>query len=1069
MSDMDDILQAFIEEGREFLQGIGQALMALEDHPGDAAQMNDLFRLVHTLKGNSGLFDLPEMTRVLHAGEDLMDAVRDARVPFTRELADHLLDAMDFVSNLFDEIDSQGQLSSRHTERSAHLSAALRALLQASTAQQPQPSANAPAAQPAPPPPAVHAAPQADASAQSSPSAAGESGPAAQADAPGAHARDAAPSAATAAPAAWPSGGALAQPAWPALPDLPLDEAARLSAWRTAQTTGVLWQVVYAPDAECFFAGEDPLHQVLTTPALVWARARPTNVWPALASLDAFRCQVQFDALVCAPATALDEHFRYTPEQVAWRSVPLHHLICPIGHPNGGPVYGDFVAEALGHLDAGDWQGLRQAIDVMAELSAPTLWLSSALRWMRALLDAPAPDAAVLRTLIGALHTLTPPDWAAFDAARQPSTGAAQGLQIAAPFVPVTPVQLAQDAPETVASQTPESRPAARPEQVVAPSAAPPAPEQPPIQPSTLPPAPAQVSAQPRSTPPALSQTQRVWLERVLAVQREVLQHPASDAWHAGRVQAVRATLQALLATQGRDPQLVAPQSSPEALIAWLQDHLPAAQGDAAAAPASPPQESAPAAQAVAAAASSSPAAALAAGVRPESLAQNQAVSHVPLAQAATNSVAILAPAAAGSGAAALPALGANAAPEADEPRSGRRADDHAATKVLKVEQGKVDRLMNLIGEMVVAKNGLPYLAQRAEAQYGVRELSREIKSQYGVINRIAEEMQDAIMAVRMMPVSGVLQRFPRLVRDLSRKLGKEVALVLEGEDTEADKNIIEALADPLIHIVRNSLDHGLEIPAERSAAGKSAQGRLHIRAAQEGDHVVIEINDDGRGIDPARIKRKAYEKGLIDEAQLDRLSDTEAIQLVFAPGFSTAETVSDLSGRGVGMDVVRSALNRVGGQVQLASTLGRGTRLRLTLPLSMAVTNVMIIETDQQIFGIPMEGVVETVRLHQGAMRQIKNQRAAVLRGRIVPLVALNELLAIAAPPKPNAEGELAVLIVRVGADAVGLLVDAFREVVDVILKPLPGELGKLGCYAGSALLGDGSVLMVLNPKELF
>jgi len=322
---------------------------------------------------------------------------------------------------------------------------------------------------------------------------------------------------------------------------------------------------------------------------------------------------------------------------------------------------------------------------------------------------------------------------------------------------------------------------------------------------------------------------------------------------------------------------------------------------------------------------------------------------------------------------------------------------------------------------------------------------------------------------VRMTPVSFVFQRFPRLVRDISRKLGKEVELVLEGEETEADKNIIEALADPLVHIVRNSLDHGLELPEQRLAAGKARLGRLVIRAAQESDRVLIEIVDDGRGIDPAVIKRKAYEKGVIDEATLERIGDQEAINLVFGAGFSTVEAVSDLSGRGVGMDVVRSAIDKVGGTVTLTSTTGKGTTLRLSLPLSMAVSNVMIIESDRQIFGVPMDMVVETVRLPRADIHTIKRQKTIVLRGRIVPLVALNDLLGVAAAPGANADDELAALVVRVGGEQVGLLVDDFREVVDVILKPLPGELARLTRYAGTALLGDGSVLMVLNPKELF
>jgi two-component system chemotaxis sensor kinase CheA len=404
-----------------------------------------------------------------------------------------------------------------------------------------------------------------------------------------------------------------------------------------------------------------------------------------------------------------------------------------------------------------------------------------------------------------------------------------------------------------------------------------------------------------------------------------------------------------------------------------------------------------------------------------------------------------------------------------DHPPPARGAEDAPpAGAVLKVDQEKVDRLMSLIGEMVVAKNGLPFLAARAETVYGVRELSREIKAQYAVINRIAEEMQDAIMQVRMMPVSGVFQRFPRLVRDISRKLGKEVLLTLEGEETEADKNIIEALAEPLIHIVRNSLDHGIETPDVRRAAGKAVEGRLVIRASQDSGRVLIDISDDGKGIDPAVIKRKAYEKGIIDETLLERISDQDAVNLVFAAGFSTAETVSDLSGRGVGMDVVRNAVERVSGSVTLTSEVGQGTRLRLSLPLSMAVTNVMVIESNKQIFGVPMDMVLETVRIPRSAIRSIKNRQTIVLRNRVLPLRSLNELLEGNLPQVSNELDEMAALVVQIHGESLGIVVDDFREVVDIILKPMGGILNAVPGYSGSALLGDGSVLMVLNPKEL-
>jgi two-component system chemotaxis sensor kinase CheA len=407
-------------------------------------------------------------------------------------------------------------------------------------------------------------------------------------------------------------------------------------------------------------------------------------------------------------------------------------------------------------------------------------------------------------------------------------------------------------------------------------------------------------------------------------------------------------------------------------------------------------------------------------------------------------------------------------APE-DGVKFGRRAEDaYNGPKSLKVDQAKIDCLMNLIGELVVSKNALPYLAQRAEKQFGVRELSREIKSQYAVINRIADEMQGAIMQVRMMAVSFVFQRFPRLVRDISHKLGKEVQLVLEGEQTEADKNIVESLADPLIHIVRNSLDHGLETPEVRRACGKPEMGTITIRATQDSDRVVIEVADDGKGIDPAVIKRKAYEKGMIDEAALERIGDREAIDLIFNAGLSTVEVVTDLSGRGVGMDVVRSAVHKINGSVAIESTLGKGTTIRISLPLSMAVTQVMIVESDGQLFGVPMDHVVETVRIPRSAIVWIKQTMTAVLRGRIVPLKALNSLLGVSAPPRANGDDELAVLLVQAGGEILGLLVDGFKETLGLIQKPLGGVLSGLSAYSGSALLGDGSVLMILNCREI-
>jgi len=404
----------------------------------------------------------------------------------------------------------------------------------------------------------------------------------------------------------------------------------------------------------------------------------------------------------------------------------------------------------------------------------------------------------------------------------------------------------------------------------------------------------------------------------------------------------------------------------------------------------------------------------------------------------------------------------------ATEPAPPVAGDERAGggRRVLRVDQEKIDVLMNLVGELVVAKNSLPFLSRRADEHYGARALAREIKDEYGIIDRITQELQSAVMAVRMMPVGQVFRRFPRFVRDLARKLGKQVDLVIGGEETEADKNVIESLFDPLMHMVRNSLDHGIEPPAERLAAGKPETATLQLLARQDGDQVVIEIIDDGRGINPAVIRQKAYESGLIDEHKLSAMDDHDAQMLIFAAGFSTAATISDVSGRGVGMDVVRAAVEKAGGKIALASTLGKGTTLRLNLPLSMAVTRVMTVVQDGWLFGIPMDMVLETVKLPRADVSRIKNAEAFLLRDRIVPLQHLSKLLELAPSAEPS--DEISVLVARAGGQVFGLGISAFGEVIEVILKPMDGILSRITGYSGTCLLGDGKVMLVLDLKAL-
>jgi two-component system chemotaxis sensor kinase CheA len=406
-----------------------------------------------------------------------------------------------------------------------------------------------------------------------------------------------------------------------------------------------------------------------------------------------------------------------------------------------------------------------------------------------------------------------------------------------------------------------------------------------------------------------------------------------------------------------------------------------------------------------------------------------------------------------------------------DESPADRRVgavDRRAAgtPRVLKVDQATVDRLLDLVGQLVVAKNGLPFLAASAEDRWHARALARQIKDQYGVVNRISEELQAAVMDVRMLPMSVVFARFPRMVRDLARTLGKQVQLELDGQDTAADKDVIEMLGDPLVHVIRNSLDHGVEPPDERLAAGKPAQATVRLRAVQEPDAVVIEVSDDGRGIDPEMIKRKAYERGLITEEQLGTLSDEDAVNLVFLPGFSTVDQVSDVSGRGVGMDAVRAGVEAMGGSVRLASAPGRGSEVRLRLPLSMAVSRVMIVTIGGQRFGVPVDLVIETVRVPRESVSRVEHQEVIVLRDAVVPLVDLAGTLRVGGGA---ADQELvSILVTRPGDEDIGLVVEEFHPAAEVIVKPMEGILAGSREFCGTALMGDGSVLLVLDVKEV-
>ncbi len=393
-------------------------------------------------------------------------------------------------------------------------------------------------------------------------------------------------------------------------------------------------------------------------------------------------------------------------------------------------------------------------------------------------------------------------------------------------------------------------------------------------------------------------------------------------------------------------------------------------------------------------------------------------------------------------------------------------ASERPADRVLRVSEAKIEALVNLAGELVVARNALSYSVGQVERKLDSGEVARSIQRDRDAIDRLVTELHGAVLQLRMVPFSQLFGSFPRLVRDLARQLDKKVALVTSGETTEADKTIIDRLFEPMVHLVRNALDHGIEDPGQRRAAGKPEAAKISIAASRSGDRLLVEVTDDGRGIDPSVVRRKASERQILPPDELAALSDEAAVDLVFSAGFSTASTVSDISGRGFGMDVVRTAIEQIGGRVSLHSNVGVGTTVRLELPMTIAMSRIMVVEAGGQSFGIAMEAVSETVRVAPDRVSTIKNNAAFVLRDRVVPIISLAELMKL---PRRKRDAEPRLLVVMEAAGRIAALeIDAVRDRLDVVLKPMQGLLAGARGYAGTTLLGNGQVLLVLDVKEI-
>jgi two-component system chemotaxis sensor kinase CheA len=404
--------------------------------------------------------------------------------------------------------------------------------------------------------------------------------------------------------------------------------------------------------------------------------------------------------------------------------------------------------------------------------------------------------------------------------------------------------------------------------------------------------------------------------------------------------------------------------------------------------------------------------------------------------------------------------------PEASAPETAGPSTQDSAARALRVDVERIDAIIKLTGELTVVKNALGHAARLARDGDPDQTLAQTLKDQHGQLERLTVELQRSVVAIRVLPLRHVFQRFSRLVREMAVSLDKPARLVVEGEGTEADKAVVESLFEPLLHVIRNALDHGVEDSVVRRAAGKPEAALIRLQGYREGERVIVEVIDDGAGIDPAVIRRVAAARGLMPKDALAALSDEDVIELIFAPGFSTAATVTDLSGRGVGMDAVRSAVERMGGRVSIRSRKGEGTTVRFVLPFTVMMTRVMIVEAAGQAFGVPFEAVVETLQLPRGDISPVGSAHAFVLRGRTVPLVSLSGTLGLASevarPPSVKA------VVTAIGGHLSALEVDGFGERLDVMLKPMDGLLAGMPGVAGTTLLGDGRVLIVLDLMEL-
>ena len=391
------------------------------------------------------------------------------------------------------------------------------------------------------------------------------------------------------------------------------------------------------------------------------------------------------------------------------------------------------------------------------------------------------------------------------------------------------------------------------------------------------------------------------------------------------------------------------------------------------------------------------------------------------------------------------------------KPAANKAKKNHHQSQSVRVDIEKLDTLMNLMGELVINKVRLEQIGQT----HRLAELTETLEQ----MDRVTTELQNIVMKVRMVPVSAVFNRFPRMVRDIAKELNKEINLTIEGEETELDRTVIDEIGDPIMHLLRNSCDHGVEMPDEREAKGKPRTGEVGLIARHEGNNVVIMVTDDGSGIDPNKIRSKAVEKGMITQEEADKLDDADAVRLIFLPGFSTAEKISDISGRGVGMDVVRSKIEALSGHVDVETHIDEGSIFKIKLPLTLAIIQAMLVQVQEEMYAIPLGSIDSTINIQPTDIKTVQNREVIVLRGEIIPIIRMEQTLQV--PHVKDAE-DIFVVVVHAGEAKAGIVVDKLIGQQEIVIKTLGSLFTGLKMFSGATVLGDGRVALILDVATM-